>query len=497
MLFNSLSFLIFFPIVTILYFAIPYRFRWALLLIASCIFYMAFVPIYILILLTTNIIDYYAAIFIEESQGKKRKLFLIVSIISNCLILFVFKYFNFFNANFSYLAGIIGWNYPIKALSLILPIGLSFHVFQSLSYVIEVYYQRQKTERNFGIYSLYVMFFPQLVAGPIERPGNLLKQFYEKHDFDYIRVTNGLKLMAWGFFKKVVIADRLAIYVNTVYNNPYDFQAMSLFLATIFFAFQIYCDFSGYSDIAIGAAQVMGFRLMNNFNRPYFAKSISEFWQRWHISLSTWFKDYVYIPLGGSRVGKSRWFYNLFITFLISGFWHGANWTYIVWGALNGAYLIIEILSAPVREKIFRFARLDKNPVLSQIIQIGTVFILIDISWILFRARNIGESFYIIKKLVFGIVSLPRNIIHCLIQPEKLISLYQPLFLGEKKSELFFSFGLIVFLIIMEKLQGSNGIRAVIAKKPTLVRWAAYYALILSIILLGKFNNSAFIYFQF
>ena len=334
MLFNSFQFLLFFPTVTLLYFLLPHRLRWQLLLFASCLFYMAFIPWYIVILIITILIDYFAGLWLDRPDlaPAQRKTVLTISIVSTCLVLFVFKYFNFFNTNFTAIASFFRWNYPIGALKIILPIGLSFHTFQSLSYVVEVYRGNQKAERHFGIYALYVMFYPQLVAGPIERPQNLLHQFYAEHCFDYRRVTDGLKLMLWGMFKKVVIADRLAIAVNQVYGNPHDYTGVPLIVATVFFAFQIYCDFSGYSDIAIGAAQVMGFRLMDNFNRPYFSKSIAEFWKRWHISLSTWFRDYLYIPLGGSRTKTWRWQFNLFITFLASGFWHGANWTYIIWG---------------------------------------------------------------------------------------------------------------------------------------------------------------------
>ena len=297
MSFSSIHFLLFFPIVTALYFATPYRFRWLLLLFASCYFYMAFVPVYILILGFTIVVDYFAGILIENAQGRRRKWLLIVSLVSNIGVLFIFKYFNFFNTNLKALAEAIHWNYSLESLSIALPIGLSFHTFQAMSYTIEVYRGNQKAERRFGIYALYVMFYPQLVAGPIERPQNLLPQFYEKHDFDYQRVTDGLKLMAWGFFKKIVIADRLAVAVNLVYNAPYKYTGLPLIIATYFFAFQIYCDFSGYTDIARGAARVMGFRLMKNFNRPYFATSVADFWTRWHISLSTWFKDYLFTPL--------------------------------------------------------------------------------------------------------------------------------------------------------------------------------------------------------
>lgn len=284
---------------------------------------MAFIPVYILVLLATILIDFFLAIRIEEAEDPRRKrTYLVVAIVSTCAVLFIFKYYNFFNINLAAIAGFLNLHYPIGMLQLILPIGLSFHTFQSLSYVVEVYRGRQKTERHFGIYALYVMFYPQLVAGPIERPQNLLHQFREEHSFDYERVTSGLKLMAWGMFKKIVIADRLAGFVSVVYDKPVGFEGISVIVATVFFAFQIYCDFSGYSDIAIGAAEVMGFKLMRNFNKPYFSTSVTEFWRRWHISLSTWFRDYVYIPLGGNRVPRARWYFIIMVTFLISGLWH-------------------------------------------------------------------------------------------------------------------------------------------------------------------------------
>ncbi len=301
MLFNSLEFVIFFPVVTLLYFLLPHRFRWLHLLAASCVFYMFFIPAYILILAFTIVIDYFAGILIENARGKSRKIFLATSLAANIGVLFVFKYYNFFSENLAQIASLLNVEYALPALSILLPVGLSFHTFQAMSYTIEVYRGNQKAERHFGIYALYVMFYPQLVAGPIERPQSLIHQFYERHDFDSNRVSNGLKLMLWGLFKKIVVADNLAVFVDAVYNQPRAWDGVNLIIATIFFAFQIYCDFSGYSDIAIGAAEVMGFKLMTNFNRPYHSKSISEFWKRWHISLSTWFRDYLYIPLGGNR----------------------------------------------------------------------------------------------------------------------------------------------------------------------------------------------------
>jgi len=350
MLFNSLSFLIFFLIVSSLYFALPHRFRWLLLLAASCFFYMCFIPIYILILAATIGVDYVAGILIERTPDPARKkAYLMMSIVSVCAILFVFKYFNFFNNNLAALARVLHWNYPMSTLRLILPIGLSFHTFQSLSYVFEVYRGRQPAEKHFGLYSLYVMYFPQLVAGPIERPQNLLHQFKEVKRFDWQRLWNGASLSLCGLFKKVVVADSLAIYTDTIYNNSRQHTGTSLLLATYFFAIQIYCDFSGYSDIARGISRIYGIELMKNFETPYFAKSISEFWSRWHISLSTWFRDYVYIPLGGNRVSLARNMFNIGVVFLISGLWHGANWTFVIWGALHGMYYLVWRSLEPMR----------------------------------------------------------------------------------------------------------------------------------------------------
>jgi len=337
---------------------------------------MAFIPAYILILFVTILIDYVAGIYLERVDVRYRKPLLWMSIVSTCTVLFIFKYFGFFTGSFIGAAGMFGWRLPEPAISIILPIGLSFHTFQSLSYVIEVYHGKQKAERNFIVYATYVMFFPQLVAGPIERPQNLLHQFREWHEFNYENVTEGLKRMAWGFFKKLVVADRLALYVNDVYASPRGCNGLQLTTATIFFAYQIYCDFSGYSDIAIGAARVLGFRLMENFETPYYALSISEFWRRWHISLSTWFKDYLYVPLGGNRVGKTRHIVNLLITFGVSGLWHGANWTFVIWGVLNGVYLISGFLTKGWRDRIFNAVGLREDTSLRKAIMLGSTFTL-------------------------------------------------------------------------------------------------------------------------
>ncbi len=488
MLFNSLDFLIFFPIVTILYFLLPQKLRWVMLLTASCIFYMFFVPVYILILFFTIIIDYISGIYIERLQDKKKKLFLIISILSNVGILFVFKYFNFFNENIAYIARVLHWNYPIENLWILLPIGLSFHTFQSLSYVIEVYRGHQKAERHLGIYALYVMFYPQLVAGPIERPQNMLHQFCEYHKFDYKRVTSGLKLMAWGFFKKVVIADRLALFVNQVYNNSNEYTGFTLVIATIFFSFQIFCDFSGYSDIAIGAAQVMGFKLMTNFRRPYLSKSVAEFWRRWHISLSTWFKDYVYISLGGNRVSKSRWMLNLLITFLISGLWHGANWTYIIWGGLNGLFQIIAYITRNVRGRVTHALRLGKLPRLYSVLQIAFTFILVSFTWIFFRANSMADAVHIISHI-------PEGLFDAGVIKAQLIELSS---IGFDKYYFILSFILIIIMEGVHFLEESGkNMWEIISAKPAAVRYTAYYILILAILLLGEFGSNEFIYFQF
>ena len=488
MLFNSVIFFIFFPVVTILYFVLPHRFRWALLLAASCFFYMFFKAVYILILFFTIVIDYYAGIWIEESNShKRRKFFLILSLIANIGVLVVFKYFNFLNDNISGLANLFGFQNNIPYLSILLPIGLSFHTFQAMSYTIEVYRGNQKAERHFGIYSLYVMFYPQLVAGPIERPQNILHQFYQKHSFDYERVTSGLKLMAWGLFKKMVIADRLSVMVDYVYNDPSNHTGLPLVLATLFFSFQIYCDFSGYSDIAIGSAQVMGFRLMDNFNRPYFSKSIGEFWRRWHISLSTWFRDYLYIPLGGSRVAKWKKQRNLFIVFLVSGLWHGASWNFIIWGALHGTFSLIENYTQSFQDKFYSAIGVKNRKVLYDTLRILVVFVLVTFAWIFFRATTLTDAAYIIKHSFLA-----------LINPASYKAIFtDAIFLGQDKWYFAITIFAVLFMEFIHMIQRHKSIRHMLASKPLLIRWGVYFSFILSIIFFGKFDSGNFIYFQF
>ncbi len=458
-----------------------------MLLIASCVFYMAFIPKFIVILAGLIIVDYTAAIWLSKSglSERERKLILTISILSTCLVLFVFKYFNFFNENIAAIASLLHWNYPIAALTIVLPIGLSFHTFQSLSYVIEVYRGHQKAERHFGIYSLYVMFYPQLVAGPIERPQNLLHQFYAEHAFDYKRVTDGLKLMAWGLFKKVVIADRLAVAVNTVYGDPSGFTGLPLVVATVFFAFQIYCDFSGYSDIAIGAAQVMGFRLMDNFNRPYFSKSIAEFWKRWHISLSTWFRDYLYIPLGGNRAKTWRWKFNIFITFLVSGLWHGANWTYIIWGALNGVYLLSSMMTQSFRSAVCRLVTLDRYPALHKVVKIVITFSLVCVAWVFFRANDVHDAWYILTHL------------HYMIGDGRIVGAWQLLRMGLSRYDLIVAVCAIIGMEALHAMQRHRSIRHMLSEKPAWLRWFVYYSVIGCIYFFGMFEKQQFIYFQF
>jgi len=480
MLFNTFEFLIFFIVVTTLYFALPHRFRWAVLLIASCIFYMFFIPAYILILFFTIIIDYFAGILIENAKGTQRKKFLWMSIFANVGVLSLFKYYNFFNDNLTALFGMTGTMNPVPYLDIILPIGLSFHTFQAMSYTIEVYRGHQKAERRPGIFALYVMFYPQLVAGPIERPQNLLHQFYEKHDINYQRISDGLKLMVWGLFKKVVIADRLAPMVDVVYSDPSTHFGWAVIAATVFFAIQIYCDFSGYSDMAIGAAQVMGFKLMTNFRTPYFATSVSEFWKRWHISLSTWFKDYLYIPLGGNKVTANRWYLNLMVTFMVSGIWHGASWTFLAWGALHGFYLVFGILTQNFRNRLNAATGINKFPLFFDAVQSVIVFVLVGFAWIFFRAESMEDALILIKN---GVKFPSGNFFDMVLYGN----------IPEFCSGVFF----IIVLLVAEKLLGKQSVSEYVNGLPVMKRWILYVVVCLIILNFGVFGGNDFIYFQF
>jgi D-alanyl-lipoteichoic acid acyltransferase DltB (MBOAT superfamily) len=479
MLFNSLEFAIFFPLVTGIYFMLARRHQVWWLLAASCVFYMAFIPVYILILLVTILIDYFAGIYLEKTSGRARTGLLWVSIISTCAVLFIFKYFAFITGNFVGLAGLFGWHLLPPVIKIILPIGLSFHTFQSLSYVIEVYRGHYKAESDFVTYATYVMFFPQLVAGPIERPQGLLHQFHDQHLFDYARVTSGLKRMAWGFFKKLVVADRLALYVNDVYAAPRSFNGLQLTIATVFFAYQIYCDFSGYSDIAIGAARVLGITLRENFDRPYHAASISEFWHRWHMSLSTWFRDYLYIPMGGSRVAAPHWIANILITFAVSGLWHGANWTYAVWGLLNGFYIIAGTATAPARNRFFGLIGMTDGTRSRRGVRVTCTFGLTLVAWVLFRARTLTDAGYIFthfwRRWDFNAIST-----------EQFLLRQMPVALG-----------VIAMLEIGEWIQRQPAFPVTVARMPVALRWAGYSTLMVGMVLFGIYRNAQFIYFQF
>jgi alginate O-acetyltransferase complex protein AlgI len=467
MLFNSLHFLIFFIIISLSYFSLGQTGRWRLLLFASCYFYMIFRPEYILILFFTIIIDYYAGIWIENAKGKRKKLLLIISLVSNIGILAYFKYFNFLNTNLSGFLWHFHFTNPIPFIDFVLPIGLSFHTFQAMSYTIEVYRGNQKSEKHFGIYALYVMFYPQLVAGPIERPQNVLPQFQKFQKYNWENVKSGLMMMAWGFFKKVVIADRLAMIVDFAYKNPTEHNGLTLLIATFFYSFQIYCDFSGYSDIALGSAKIMGYDLMENFRSPYFAKSIAEFWRRWHISLSTWFRDYLYIPLGGNRKGEWRQYFNQFFVFMVSGLWHGPKWTFVAWGTLHGLYLIAAIL----RDKYFSQISLPKNYI-GKSFNLFITFGLVMLAWVFFRADTLRNAFVVFEKIfsasIQDIFASPLNHV-----------------------EIGFSVFLILILMLKERFYFQ------ISTKNDLRFYIMMVGFVVVNYFLGVFNTNQFIYFQF
>ncbi len=475
MLFNSMQFVVFFVLITTVYFAIPHRYRWILLLAGSYYFYMCWNPKYIVLIVASTIVDYFAGKMMsrEEEQRRRRK-YLLLSLFANLSLLFTFKYFNFFSNSLSAVFSAVGLPANLPHLNVLLPVGISFYTFQTLSYTIDVYRGRIKHEDNLGKFALYVAFFPQLVAGPIERASRLLPQFYEKMHFDDRRVSSGLRLMLWGLFKKVVVADRLALYVDAVYGNPGLHSGLTLLVATYFFAFQIYCDFSGYSDIAIGAARVLGFRLMKNFDRPYFSLTIPEFWRRWHISLSTWFKDYVYIPLGGNRVPVHRKYLNLATVFLVSGLWHGANWTFVVWGAIHGIFIVTSRLSLGLRDRLVEALRLPAKLVRAS--RMFFTFHLVLFSWVYFRARSLSEANHIVAKIFTGFGG----------------KLFTP---GLDH----FVYGLagIFILLLVDALHERWQVGSLLPRWPITVRWPVYAAFAILILLMGVFNGSQFIYFQF
>ena len=404
MTFNSWEFLLFYPIVALLYFTLPKKLKWPMLLVASYYFYMCYQAELVFLILGTTLISWIASNIIDRNRDKVilKKICLTVTLIVCLGVLFFYKYFNFLSDSVCGIIALFGGTPSPVVLNLILPVGVSFYTFQTLSYVIDVYRGDIETERNFFFYALFVSFFPQLVAGPIERPGNLIPQLKTPNRPDKENAIKGAKHMMVGFFKKVCVADIISVYVNSIYNDVENATALGVIIATALFAVQIYCDFSGYTDIAIGCARIMGIRLMKNFDHPYTATTIKEFWSRWHISLSTWFKDYLYIPLGGSRCKKWRHLMNLFIVFLVSGLWHGAAWTYVIWGAIHGVYQIIGNLTYKKRNQLLSRVGLEPCGALVKWVRRVIVFVLADFAWLFFRANNTSEAFSLIRTLGTG-----------------------------------------------------------------------------------------------
>ena len=486
MLFNSPQFLIFFPIVTALYFALPHRWRYLHLLVASCVFYMAFVPVYILILAFIIVVDYVAGLMIERSEGSHRRAYLVASLVANIGTLAVFKYYNFFVEQVQ--AVIPSAHLPL--LSLLLPIGLSFHTFQAMSYTIEVYRGRQRAERHFGIYALYVMFYPQLVAGPIERPQNLLHQFREVHHFDLDEVVIGLRQMMWGFFKKVAVADRLAVAVDIAFGQPRARSALELVLGAILFTVQLYADFSGYSDIALGSARVMGFRLSKNFNRPYAAQNLADFWRRWHITLYSWFNDYLFTPLSlkWRDWDKPGIVLAILVTFSVSGLWHGAAWTCIVWGALHGIGVSFELLTRRWRSK-----RLKLSGPLGNGLAVAITFAFVCFTFIFFRARTLSDASHFVVNLPAGLGSLFASVV----DPSRLIIAFDGL--SMPLGDVVFALIAVILMFGIEYFHAKRlDMNVLLGRYPAPVRWVAYYALVSAIVFSSaQSSGRQFIYFQF
>ncbi|GBE29959.1 MAG TPA: MBOAT family protein [Bacteroidetes bacterium] len=480
MLFNSIQFLVFFTAIVFLFFSLPHKTRWVLLLLGSYYFYMCWKVEYIFLILLSTVIDYIAGLVIGATKRISiKRIFLAFSLITNLGILFSFKYWNFFSDSVNQVAQSFNIFHSLPTYEILLPVGISFYTFQTLSYTIDVYRGKKEPEKHLGIFALYVAFFPQLVAGPIERSTHLMPQFHEEKSIDPRRFASGLRLMAWGFFKKLVIADRLAAYVDTVYGNAGDFYGLPFWIATFFFAFQIYCDFSGYSDIAIGAAKILGYDLMTNFRRPYFAIDISDFWKRWHISLSTWFRDYVYIPLGGNKVRKSRWYLNLAITFLVSGLWHGAAWTFVIWGALHGFYLIMSILTVRLRQKLADISRLSRYPNFHRVFRALITSTLAIYAWVFFRADGLDSALLVTRRLFDFSAGLSLQ------------------GMVQNSTDFIIAWAAILVLLgvdlVVELMEKYSGVRSFALS----TRWLAYGMLIFSILLFGVFNGQDFIYFQF
>ena len=479
MLFNSIDFAIFLPIVFTLYWVLRNQLKLQnlLIVVASYIFYGMWDWRFLFLILFSTVVDYTMGILIERNDSKnKKKLFLWISILVNLGFLGYFKYSNFFLENFVYAFSFLGQDLKFRGLEIVLPVGISFYTFQTLSYTIDVYRKKLSPTKDFIAFSAFVSFFPQLVAGPIERATHLLPQFYRKRKFDYKLAVNGMRQILWGLFKKVVIADNCAQFANQIFNNYEDYSGSTLILGAVFFTFQIYGDFSGYSDIAIGISRLFGFDLMRNFAYPYFSRDIAEFWRRWHISLSTWFRDYLYIPLGGSRGGMWMKIRNTFIIFLVSGFWHGANWTFIVWGALNALYFLPLLLSGKNRNHLEVVAYDKSLPSFKEILQIGVTFGLTVFAWIFFRAENLGHAFgyisRIFHKTIFSVPAIVKDCKQILI--------------------------LLIFFLIIEWLGRRKHFALEFEKGDhRFLKWTLYSLIVLLIGLFMQTEETPFIYFQF
>jgi len=481
MLFHSFAFLVFFPCVVAGYFALPQRWRWVLLLTASYLFYGWWRIEYLGLIIASTLIDYYAGIAMgaRADKGGRRK-FVVLSLLGNLGLLGAFKYFNFFNTSLGGAMSFMGFTNPIPYLDVLLPVGISFYTFQSLSYTIDVYRGLREPERHLGVFALYVSFFPQLVAGPIERSTRLLPQFYEHYRPDYGRIISGLRVMLWGFFLKLAVADRLAPYVDEVYGNVDQYEGVTLIIATYFFAFQIYCDFAGYSFIAIGAAKVMGFSLMENFRRPFFAPTVSQFWREWHISLSTWFRDYLYIPLGGSRVPEPQRLLNLFIVFAVSGLWHGARWNTVVWGCLHGAYVVFETGTEDFRNRLSARLGLDRVPRIRRTMQTLIMFHLVWLGWVFFRGESFRDSILIFERMVTGL-STDDHVVVAVGTPLMFLT----------------NVALVIFLNLIQLWQGNREMSAFFDAIHPAFRWILCYVLLVLTLVFGAPAGAQFIYFQF
>ncbi|MCF8461667.1 MAG: MBOAT family protein [Flavobacteriales bacterium] len=479
MIFNSLDFAVFLPLAFILYWALNKHLRLQNLAIvgSSYFFYGWWDWRFLSLIIFSTLVDYSVGLAIANQQASshKRKMLLWTSIIVNLGLLGFFKYYNFFLDNFVAAFSFFGSSIDVGSLNIILPVGISFYTFQTLSYTIDVYNGKLKPTKDFIAFCAFVSFFPQLVAGPIERASHLLPQFYRKRTVDYTDMVEGFHRILWGLFKKIVIADRLAIVVNEIYNYPTEYHGLTLVMGTVFFAFQIYCDFSGYSEIAIGTARLFGFDLMTNFRTPYFSQSLTEFWRRWHISLSTWFRDYLYIPLGGNKTTVYRWYINIMIVFIVSGFWHGASWTFIIWGAIHGVVLILESrINLPT--KVFFGWRLLQG--------LG-VFIIVCLGWVFFRANTIGDALYILSDMLsFGHYQLAQ------LSPYVVPAVKGTVFPIDIVLASFFILVLLIAEYLFTVRFNFQGIRYS-------YRLPIYVVGIWVIFVLGAFEKNEFIYFQF